>query len=359
MKVLLANSEAGFRGGEHQTVALIKGLIDAGIDARAAVMKGSMLEEELSGVARVYSLPFETIPMMTPLRLRRLISEYRPDVLHAQTSRSHTHLWLARLLIGNPPPLVVSRRVAFRPRGGPKYLYGVAHYIPISEAASESLASVGVSRERMTIVPSGVDVGAIRTATGDEGLLEEWGIGSGSRLIGTVAALEKEKGLLTLLDAAEEIVGRRDDCVFLVLGEGSLGERLGARIREAGAGGRIVISPRTAPLRRILPLFEIYVQPSLEEGLSTALVAAAAAGLPIVAAEAGGMPEIIGFDGGLLVPPGDAEALSGAIDRLLNEEGLRTRLSERAKQRALEFDMERTILGTLSVYRDLLGRQRS
>jgi glycosyltransferase involved in cell wall biosynthesis len=357
MKVLLANSERGFRGGEYQTVALVKGLLDAGIDVRAAVMRGSRLEEELRGVARVCTVSFETIPVATPYRLRRFILEFQPDILHAQTSRSHTHLWFTRMLLVSPPPLIVSRRVAFRPRGGLKYRSGVAHYIPISKAAADGLSSVGVTSERMTIVPSGVEVDRFSTATGDERLLEEWGIESGITLIGTIAALEREKGLLTLIEAAEEIVKKRSDCVFLVIGEGSLRGELESGIRRRGIGGRIIILPQTAPLQEILPLFDVYVQPSLEEGLSTALIAAAAAGLPIVAADTGGMPEIIGDDGGLLVKPGDSEALKAGIARLLDDEDLKGQISERARRRALAFDIERTLLGTLSVYHRILGRQ--
>lgn len=356
MRVMLANSERGFRGGEYQTVALAKGLLDAGIDVRAAVVKGSRLEEELLGVTRVYPLPFESIPLVTPFGLRRFIAGFRPDILHAQTSRSHTHLWFARMLLVSPPPLIVSRRVAFRPKGGLKYRSGVAHYIPISKAAMDGLSSIGVATERMTIVPSGVDVGKFGTTSGDENLLGEWGIEPGSTLIGTIAALEREKGLMTLIEAASEIVKRRDGCVFLVLGTGSLREKLEAEIRSRGIDGRIVIVPQTAPLQEVLPLFDIYVQPSLEEGLSTALIAAAAAGLPIVAADAGGMPEIIGDDGGLLAAPGDAGDLSAGIARLLDEETLREELSKRARQRALDFDIERTVLGTLSVYHRVLGR---
>ena len=356
MRVMLANSERGYRGGEHQTVALAKGLIDAGIDVSAAVVKGSRLEEELLDVTRVYPLPFESIPLVTPFGLRRFITEFRPDILHAQTSRSHTHLWLARMLLGNPPPLIVSRRVAFRPRGGLKYRSGVAHYIPISKAAMAGLSSIGVASERMTVVPSGVDVGSFSRASGDEHLLDEWGIGTGSTLIGTIAALEREKGLATLIEAAAEIVKRRDDCVFMVIGQGSLRKELEDDIRSRGMDGRIVIAPQTAPLQEVMPLFDIYVQPSLEEGLSTALIAAAATGLPIVAADSGGMPEIVGDDGGLLVAPGDAGDLSAGLARLLDEEKLREELSERAMQRALGFDMERTVLGTLSVYHRVLGK---
>ena len=356
MKVLLSNSERGFRGGEYQTVALVKGLLGAGLDVSAAVMRGSRLEEELRGVARVCPLPFETIPVVTVCKLRRFILEFQPDILHAQTSRSHTHFWLTRMLLMSPPPLIVSRRVAFRPRSGLKYRSGAAHYIPISKAALEGLCSVGVSPERMTVVPSGVEVGRFNTAIGDERLLEEWGIVPGITLIGTIAALEREKGLLTLIEAAEKIVKRRSDCVFLVIGEGSMRGKLESSIRERGVEGRIIILPQTASLDKILPLFDIYVQPSLEEGLSTALIAAAASGLPIVAAETGGIPEIIGDDGGLLVTPGDAEALKAGIARLLDEEDLKRSLSEQARRRALTFDIERTVLGTLSVYNRILGR---
>jgi glycosyltransferase involved in cell wall biosynthesis len=355
MRVILANSEPGFRGGEHQTVALAKGLLDAGLDVHAAVARGSRLEAELSGSIEVHPLAFESVPIVTPIRLRGMISSLGADILHAQTSRSHTHLWLARMLLDDPPPLVVSRRVAFKPRGGLKYRSGIAHYIPISLAAARGLSSVGVPDQEMTVIPSGIDVRSFHGSSGDERLIEGWGFGPGRTLIGTVAALEREKGLMTLIAAAHKIIMQRDGCDFLVVGEGRLERELADEIERRQITDRMKIRPQTAPLQDIMPLFDIYILPSLAEGLSTALIAAAATGLPIVASGVGGIPEIIGDDGGLLVLPGDAGELSSAVTRLLDDASLRGEISAKAARRADAFDIERTVQATAEVYRRVIA----
>ncbi|MCK4236883.1 MAG: glycosyltransferase, partial [Candidatus Krumholzibacteria bacterium] len=113
MKVLLVNSEKGMRGGEHQTAALGLGLKRKGCEVRLAVPPGAPIIDRISGFLPFVTFRFETLPFGTPASLSRLIATWKPDILHAQTSRAHTHLWIARLFLKDAPPLVVSRRVAF------------------------------------------------------------------------------------------------------------------------------------------------------------------------------------------------------------------------------------------------------
>ena len=358
MKVLLVNSERGFRGGEFQTAALAQGLSGRGIEVHVAAAGRSPLARELEGSVPVHGFAFETLPLWTPIGMGRLIRRAGIDLVHTQTSRAHTHAWVAARLLRNAPPLVVSRRVAFETSGGflgrRKYLTGVAHYIPISEAAAGGLRSVGVSKDRMTIVPSGVEVGNFLDAKGDASLLERWGLAGVGNIVGVVAALEREKGLDVLVGAAGLVLGDRTDCGFVIMGEGRERKRLEGLIERSGLGGRIVLAEPVKELERVLPLFTIYVLPSLEEGMSTSLVAAMAAGRPVVASRTGGIPEVTGEEGAILVPPGDVGALAGAIARLLGDPGTRGSLAERGRKRAMDFDIDRTIDATVGIYRSLL-----
>ncbi len=359
MRVLLVNSERGFRGGEFQTAALAEGLSERGIEVLVAAAERSRLAEEIVGSVPVHRFTFEAVPIWTPIGLGRLVKRSGADIVHAQTSRAHTHAWVAARSARDAPPLVVSRRVAFETSGGflgrKKYLSGVAHYMPISEAAARSLRSIGVPEGRMTIVPSGVKVRNFQDARGDESLIGRWGAVGRRHIVGVVAALEREKGLDVLVRAAGLVLRRRDDCAFVIMGEGRERRRLETLIARSGLGGRVLLADPVKGLERVLPLFTIYVLPSLEEGMSTSLVAALAAGRPVVATRTGGITEVVGDGEALLVPPGDAGELAGAIAGLLEDPGLRNSLAERGRKRAEDFDIERTIDATLAIYRSLVG----
>jgi len=359
MRILLANSERGFRGGEFQTAALAAGLAERGIEVHVAAAEGSRLARELGGTVPVHRFTFEGVPLWTPIGLGRLIRRTGIDLVHAQTSRAHTHAWVAMHWLRDAPPLVVSRRVAFATSGGlagrKKYLSGVAHYLPISEAAARSLRAAGVPDERMTIIPSGVKVSNFRDAQGEESLLRRWGADGRKVVVGTVAAFEREKGLDILVRAAGIVLNERDDCIFVILGEGAERGRLEAQIEESGLVGRVVLADPVEHLEMALPLFTLFVLPSIEEGMSTSLVAALAAGKAVVATRTGGIPEVAGSGEALLVPPGDDGALAGAIIELLEDPERRDHMAERGRRRAGVFDIERTIDATLSLYRSLVG----
>jgi glycosyltransferase involved in cell wall biosynthesis len=360
MRVLLANSEGGLRGGELQTVALATGLRELGCEVALAARREGALLSSASASLRCEPFRFEPVPVSTPFALASLIARWKPDVLHAQTSTAHTHLWLARRLLRGAPPLVVSRRVAFPVARDVlsllKYRTGVAHYIPISNAALRSLAALGIPASMMTVVPSGVDTARFRNARGNDHLRGEWGIGSGEMIIGMVGAFEEEKGHRVLLDAAPLVLEAYAEARFVLIGAGRTLPAIERLIARSNLAGKVLCFEQRAPLETILPLFGVFVLPSLDEGLSSAVLAAMATGLPIVASNVGGIPEAVTPECGILVPPGEAAPLAEAILQLIRDEPLRERLGAAARERASSFDASIMVRKTCEIYRRVVGR---
>lgn len=361
MKVLLVNSERSLRGGEFQTISLGVGLEREGCTVMIAARAGSALKEKVSGALPCTAFQFERVPLATPIALARLIARWRPDIIHAQTSDAHTHVWLARKLIQGSPPLVVSRRVAFPVAKDLlslcKYRTGVAHYIPISAAAAASLANVGVPAVAMTIIPSGIDVKAFQGGKGSPGHLDRWGVSKEDFIIGTVAAFEAEKGHMVLVRAAARVVRTHPRMRFIFIGEGKLRNTIEAEVSRCGLSGRVVLVAPEAPLEEVLPLFDIFVLASLQEGLSTALIAALAAGVPAVASLAGGIPDVLIPECGILVPPGDADALAEAIIKLEHDAELRKKMAIAGRKRASDFDISFVVRRTLEIYKHVLSEK--
>jgi glycosyltransferase involved in cell wall biosynthesis len=363
VRVLLANSERTLRGGELQTAALASGLQERGCEVVIAARRDGALCSVVPEGVGCRPLRFEPVPAATLIALASLMVRWKPDVLHAQTSSAHTHLWLARRLVRSAPPLVVSRRVAFRVGRDAlsllKYRTGVAHYIAISNAAAGSLSALGVPASKVTVVPSGIDVARFQNATGDEHLRAAWGIERGTMIIGMVGAFEQEKGHRILLGAAPVVLERHPDVRFVLMGGGRTLPAIERLIAASGLTGKVLCLQERAPLEAILPLFSIFVLPSLDEGLSTAILAAMAAGLPVVASAVGGIPEAVTAGCGILVRPGDALELAEALLRLAANPALRESMGKAGRERASSFDINTTVDETCEVYRRVTGRENA
>ena len=118
-------------------------------------------------------------------------------------------------------------------------------------------------------------------------------------------------------------------------GEGETAVREAAK--QAGVAERVHFLGWRSDVPRILQALDLYVQPSVSEAFGLTVVEAAAAGLPIVASDVGGIPEIIEHGvNGLLVPPGDAQALADAIQQLIDDPQRARQLGEAARRTAFE-----------------------
>ena len=358
--MLLANSEDTFRGGEFQTMLLARGLAKSGCEVRLAIKGGSKLFDEVSEEFFVYGLPFETLPFFTPLRLSSILNRWRPDILHAQSSRAHTHILLASKISRWSPAIVVSRRTAFRVSSRfsaiLKYKRGVDIFLPISRAAAEELKKAGVADERVEIVPSGIDIRKFKNVAERRNYLEG-ADAAGTFVVGTVASFEKEKGCDVLLRAAAKVVEKFPNAMFRLYGDGSLREKLAALSKRLGIEKNVEFEGLKEPLEKVLARFDIFVLPSIEEGLSTALIAALASGCPVVASRTGGIPEVVGEGCGILVEPARPDELAESIATLLENESLRADLGTRASRCVDNFDIDVTVDRTLAVYKKLLSNR--
>jgi glycosyltransferase involved in cell wall biosynthesis len=179
------------------------------------------------------------------------------------------------------------------------------------------------------------------------------------RIFAVASADVPLKGVVPLLHAVAALRARRP-VELVLLGEARRGGAVERTVRELGLGGtvRFVRGIDDAAVAAQYAEAEVAVVPSLYEGFSIPAVQAMSCGVPLVATTAGALPEVVGRDGetALLVPPGDAAALAHAIGRLLDDPGLRTRLSGAALRRAAErYSWEATARATADVYREVLA----
>ncbi len=366
MKTLHVNTERTWRGGEQQTLLLAAGLEARGLRSEIACQAGS----PLAARARARGIVVHEIRMRGEfdlLAVKRLASILRAgehDVVHMHTSHGHTLGVLASIL-ARRGRRIVSRRVDFsihRTRlklNRFKYAHFVDRYVAISEAVRSALVADGVDPARIDVVPSGVDVldldrrkSAAESAGAALALRERLSLRPGTAVVGHVGHLTWHKGQEHLVDAMKILAGNGRDAALVLVGEGEERAALESRIARLGLGDAARLVGFDAEPVPYFTLFDVFVMPSVMEGLCTSVLDALALGVPVVASRAGGIPEIVS-DGvnGLLVPPRDPAALAAAVERVLCDAGLGRSLVRSGRDTvARRFSADAMVEGTLRVY---------
>lgn len=181
----------------------------------------------------------------------------------------------------------------------------------------------------------------------------------GNPVIGTVGTLRQVKGHRVLLEAAPRILAALPQTHFVLAGTGPERKRLEALARELEVADRVRFLGQRADIPAVLAAFDVFVLPSLGEGMPNAVLEAMVAGLPVVASRVGGIPEVV-EDGksGLLVEPDSPGALADALICVGREQQLRRTMGQRGRHRALTtFSPQTELAETEALYYRLLGRE--
>lgn len=171
-----------------------------------------------------------------------------------------------------------------------------------------------VRPELVEVIPNAVDLSRSESALTRQAARERLGLRAGAYVLGTVGRLEEQKGHRFLLDALDRLRGQGLDAVLLLVGGGREEAALREQAGRLGLADHVQFLGMRDDLGDLFRAMDLFVMPSLWEGLSLAMLSAMAAGLPVVATEVGGVPEVLGDDErGFVLPAGDAAALAQRI----------------------------------------------
>jgi glycosyltransferase involved in cell wall biosynthesis len=361
LRVAGVDPEREFAGGQSQVLGLTRELLRMG--HRAELLcdpAGKLFERAAPEGIRCHRLRLRnSVDLAGGMRLRSILAREGYDVVHFHTARAHAMAPFAR---GLARALIATRRMDYRPnRLFAPFLYSraVDGVAAISDAVATALTSAGVPRERITVIPSGVDCDYFRPPSNEERIAARQALGLAAETIavGTIGALEERKGHRHLLEAIAPAMGA---VLCFIAGEGSLRSELERRAEVLGISTLTRFLGRIETSRDLLWALDIFVFPSLWEGLGVAALEAAASGVATVASNAGGIAEVV-RDGetGVLVAPADARALRDAIARLVSCASERKALGEAARKRAVaQFAMGTMAQRTMALYRACLGARK-
>jgi glycosyltransferase involved in cell wall biosynthesis len=210
---------------------------------------------------------------------------------------------------------------------------------------------LGVPCQRLRTIHCGIEPGRFAATRVPVPACDEW------PGIVTVGRLVAFKGHRTLIDAFALLRRRRPRAQLTIVGDGPERASLERQAAGAGLGGSVRFVGTVYPTIDVLAHADVFVFPSLYEPQGLALLEAYAAAVPVVASRTGGIPEMLEHEvDGLLVDPGDAPALAAAIERLTEDEPLRSACVAHARSRLPAFDVEHVADQYLGLYQSLIQR---
>lgn len=217
-----------------------------------------------------------------------------------------------------------------------------------------------LSPQNIYVIHNGVNTERFRPMRLSLSLKHAFGIPAPAPVVGVIANLAARKGHRDILNAAEAILRQIPETCFAFIGrDEGMQRELERMAKSAGIRDSIIFAGQQSNIPEWLSIIDIVVSASLEEGMSNALLEGMAAGKPLVATRIAGTPEIV-IDGitGLLIPPGEPDALAEAILQMLRNRNLREKMGSAGHQRARElFQIERFVTNTEAFYRALIPQK--
>jgi glycosyltransferase involved in cell wall biosynthesis len=360
--VLLVITLAEVGGAQSYVASLLPALAERYDVVLAAHGEGPLLEAAAEAGAQFVPLRHVRRPIR-PWRdlaglveLVRLLRRERPQIVHASSSKAGVLGRLAAVATRVPIRFFTVHGWAFSANSGlPSLLYRVTDRlmaplttmtICVSEHELAAGLEAGTCRvERSVVIRNAVDVGAAPRSRHDRSV---------PRLI-AVGRLKAPKDFLALIRALAELPDGSFEA--LIVGDGPERAEVEAEARRLGLAGRVRLAGEREDVAELLADSDVFVLSSRSEGLPVSVLEAMAAELPVVASEVGGLAELV-VDGetGILVPPGDVQALATALGRLVAEPELRRSLGAAGRVRAeTSFDLASFRQAHLELYQGQLA----
>jgi glycosyltransferase involved in cell wall biosynthesis len=253
--------------------------------------------------------------------IRQVIRAHRIQIIHTHGYKADLYGYLAARREGKP---VVATCHNWLDGGAKLAVYNFLDRIvlrrfnaigAVSDAVAQKLISFGVQRERITVIPNGIDIRAFDSAMFADAIRAP-----GEQVLGIVGRLDLQKGFAYLLEAVATLRKSFSGLRLLIVGEGPDRGKIEELISRHGLSDHVTMAGQQTDMPRIYNSIDIFVLPSLNEGLPMTLLEAMATCKPVVATRVGAVPKVV-TDGvtGLLVDPGDATGLTHALAQLLSD----------------------------------------
>jgi L-malate glycosyltransferase len=361
MNILLLANHLNVGGISSYLFTLASGLKQEGHNIYLA-SSGGELEDKFSaaGVTH-FKVPLNTKSEISPkiffsfLKLKKEIKKLSIDLVHSN-SRT-TQVLAERLSSFSGRPHIFTCHGFFKPRLSrrmfPCWGQGV---IAISQQVKEHLISdFKLNASKISVINNGIDTMNFGDFSLRNKLRQELGIND-HPLVGIIARLSDVKGHTYLIQAMKGVLNDFPSAKLLIIGQGKMKDALIKQVDDLGMRTNVLFIPEVKNTKDMLAAMDIFVMPSLQEGLGLALMEAMAQGLAVIGSSVGGINSLIQDKvTGLLVAPADVRGLTEAIIKLLKDLPLRRNLGINARKFIIgNFSKEKMVDSTLKFYNQCL-----
>jgi len=359
MRVLYADLDREWRGGQSQALLTLRGLMQAGYRVDLVAAEQSPLGQRAAAIGiEVHLSPRFALRAWAAKSMHRLAAKEKFVVTHLNEPHALTAAWLAGL--HRRMPLLLSRRIGFPLQKNwvsKARFRAVERFVANSENVAKSLIDSGIPAERISIVNEGVDIPALPDAEMRARARKRWGIGESKFLFGCVSVLVPEKGQRHVIEALSLVRRKYPHARLLLAGDGACRkelESLAVRLEQRDA---VLFPGFVRNVDEVYAALDAFVFPSEFEGLGTALQTAMAAALPCISTARGALSEVVNDQRTALVVEPNAQEFAEAMLLLMDASELRTRLGQAARKEVIErFSADRMVANTIHVYEDVLSR---
>jgi polysaccharide deacetylase family protein (PEP-CTERM system associated) len=372
MKILHIISSSGFFGAEAVVLSLLTKLKEDGQEGFLLCLKSAgQLDPELFIRAKENGITASVISCKSKFdlaairQLKKYVVDNNIEIIHAHGYKSDLYGILAVRSLKIP---FVSTLHGWTAENSKVRIYGLIdkfviryadHVVSVSPAITEELKRLNMDTRRISFIPNGIDIACFSPPRRRRNLR----VHSYLRrkfTIGTVGRLSVEKGHRHLIRALKEIMNKAPDIGVLIVGDGPLKGKLQDEVHALRLSDNVIFTGFQDDMVSMYKEMDMFVLPSLTEGVPIALLEAMSFELPVVATKVGGVPFVVGKDEGILVNAGKSEALSDAILSLIDNPSLRGTLGKNARDKVVrEFSIDACYRKYREVYEDVLGVVKS
>lgn len=222
-----------------------------------------------------------------------------------------------------------------------KFTDGAVAYL--NHMKNELCCSMNIPDEKVTILKNGVDLNKFTNV--NSGYRSEFGIKDNIFVIGAVGRIDPVKNYGTLIEAFNIFSSKYDNVKLVLVGDGEDFNNVKNKALDMGLSSTVLMLGDREDVPNILKCFDVFVQPSLYEGMSNTILEAMASGLPVISSSVGGSPEIVkDEENGLLFNPLDVLSLVNRLERIYHEKELREKMVKANKKKInKEFSLEKMV----------------
>jgi glycosyltransferase involved in cell wall biosynthesis len=358
LTVLHTESSNAWGGQENRSLRESKELIKRGHRAMIVCQPGSGIAKYASEVG----VPVATVPMPSSYDpaavnfIRNLIRKEGIDIVNTHSSKDSWLASVAAWLSLKKPALVRTRHLAIGIKKSLTYTLLPRRIVTVSEYVRQLFLARGLPADKVVTIPSGIDTEKFDPSRGDRSLREKLGIGPTVPVVVMIAILRLDKGHYYFVHAAKEVAKKFPEVKFLIVGDGPQKENIMGYIDELNVNDNVLMLGLRRDIPEVLSIADLYVIPSIQEGMGQSTMEAMAMGVPVIASSVGGLPElVVDNETGLLVPPRDISALARAMEELLSDKEKSGRLRDAARGSILRnYTIEKTVDRTLELYAGIL-----